>query len=88
MVCVVRNVILRSGRFKLFVMYVVSLPMCVKLAHFWVVWVVKFLSGLEIGVCVILLGRSYCGGCCVLCLVLVGFPFVVACRTRVCCTGI
>ena len=39
MVCVVRNVILRSVLLKIFVMYVVSLPMYVKLAHFWVVWV-------------------------------------------------
>ena len=41
MVFGVRNVILSSVRLKMFVMYVVSLPMYVKLAHFWVVWAVK-----------------------------------------------
>ena len=36
----------------MFVMYVVSLPMYVKLAHFWVVWVVVGLSGLGVrGLC-------------------------------------
>jgi len=48
-VCVVRNVILNSVLFKMFVMYVVSLPMYVKLAHFCVVWVVMSLSGLGVG---------------------------------------
>ena len=33
----------------MFVMYVVSLPMYVKLAHFWVVWVVVGLLGLGVG---------------------------------------
>jgi hypothetical protein len=33
----------------MFVMYVVSLPMYVKLAHFCVVWVVMSLSGLGVG---------------------------------------
>jgi len=45
MVCLVRNVILRSVLLKIFVMYVVSLPMYVKLAHFWVVRLVVSLSG-------------------------------------------
>jgi len=48
-VCVVRNVILRSVLLKMFMMYVVSLPMYVKLAHFCVVWVVMSLSGLRVG---------------------------------------
>ena len=65
--CVVWNVILRSVLLKIFVMYEVSLPMYVKLAHFCVVWVVICLSGLGVGVCVVLLGRSYCVGCYVLC---------------------
>jgi len=59
MVCVVRNVILRSVLLKMFVMYVVSLPMYVKLAHFWVVWVVKGLSGLEIGVLCGFIGKEF-----------------------------
>ena len=49
MVCLVRKVILRSVLLKMFVMYVFSLPMYVKLAHFWVVWVVVGLSGLGVG---------------------------------------
>ena len=49
MVFVVRKMILRSVLLKMFVMYVVSLPMYVKLAHFWVVWVVVGLSGLWVG---------------------------------------
>jgi hypothetical protein len=41
-----------------------------------------------VGVCVVLSGRSYCGGCYVLCSVLVGILYVVICRTQVCCVGI
>ena len=41
--------ILRSVFLKMFVMYVVSLPLCVKLAHFCVVWVVVGFSGLVVG---------------------------------------
>ena len=67
----VRNVILRSVRLKMFVMYEVSLPTYVKLAHFCVVCVVICLSGLGLGVCAVLSERSCCVGCCVLCLVLV-----------------
>ena len=48
-VCVVRNVILRSVHLKMFVMYEVSLPIYVKLAHFCVVWIVICLSGLGVG---------------------------------------
>ena len=48
-VCVVRNVILRSVLLKKFVMYEVSLPIYVKLAHFCVVWVVICLPGLGVG---------------------------------------
>ena len=51
-VFVVRKVILRSVLLKMFVMYVVSLPMYVKLAHFCVVWVFVGLSGLGVwGLC-------------------------------------
>ena len=85
-VCVVRNVILRSVLLKMFVKYMVSLLMYVKLAHFCVVWVVMSLSGL--GVDVVLLGRSYCEGCYVLRLVLIGIPFAVGCRISACCTGV
>ena len=56
------------------------------LANFCVVWVVICLYGL--GVCAVLLERSYCVGCYVLCLVLVGILFAVGCRGRACCTGI
>jgi len=45
MVCLVRKVILRPVLLKMFVIYVVSLLMYVKLAHFWVVWVVVGLLG-------------------------------------------
>jgi hypothetical protein len=62
----------------MFVKYVVSLLMYVKLAHFCVVWVVMSLSGL--GVDVVLLGRGYCEGCDVLRLVLIGIAFAVGCR--------
>jgi len=48
-VYVVRNVILRSVRLKMFVMYEVSLLIYVKHAHFCVVWVVICLSGLGVG---------------------------------------
>jgi len=48
MVCLVRKVILRSVLLKMFVLYVVSLPMYVKLAHFWMVWLVVGLSGLGV----------------------------------------
>jgi hypothetical protein len=41
-VCVVRNVILRSVLLKMFVMFVVSLPMYVKLANFCGVGSYKF----------------------------------------------
>jgi hypothetical protein len=37
---------------------------------------------------VVLLGRSYCEGCYVLCFVIVDIPFVVVCRIRACFTGI
>jgi len=45
---VVRNVVLRSVRLKMFLMYEVSLLTYVKLAHFCVVWVVICLSGLGV----------------------------------------
>jgi len=48
-VFVVRKVILRSVLLKMFVMYVVSLLMYVKLAYFCVVWVFLGLSGLGFG---------------------------------------
>jgi len=48
-VYVVWNVILRSIRLKMFVIYKVSLPIYVKLAHFFAVWVVICLSGLGVG---------------------------------------
>ena len=87
-VFVVRKVILRSVLLKKFVMYVISLPMSVKLAHFCVVWFVG-LSGLGVGGFMwFLLGRSYCEGCYVLCSVLVDILFPVGYRSRVCCTGI
>jgi len=35
---------------------------------------------------VVLLGRSYCEGCYVLCLVLVDTPFAAGCRIQACCT--
>ena len=41
--------ILRSVLLKMFVMYEVSFPIYVKLAHFCVVWVVMCLSGLGVG---------------------------------------
>ena len=68
-VYVVRNVILRSIHLKMFVMYEVSFPIYVKQAHFCVVWVVICLS--RLGFCAVLLERSYCVGCYVLCLFLV-----------------
>jgi len=49
MFCVVRKVNLRSVLLNMFVMYVVSVPMYVKLAHFWLVWVVVGLSVLRVG---------------------------------------
>ena len=55
MFCVVRKVNLRSVLLKMFVMYVVSLPMYVKLAHIWMVWLVVGLSVLGVG------GRGLCG---------------------------
>jgi len=51
-VCVVRNAILRSVLLKMFVMYEVSLPVFVKLAHLCVVCVVARLFGLGVvGLC-------------------------------------
>ena len=85
-VYVVQNAILRSVHLKIFVMYEVSLPIYVKLAHFCVVWVVVCLFVL--GICAVLLERSYCVGCYVLCLVLVDILFAVGCRSRACCTVI
>ena len=55
MVCLVWKVILRSVLLKMFVMYVVSLPMYVKLAHFWMLWLVVGLLGFGVGgFCVVL----------------------------------
>ena len=85
-VWMVRNEILRSVRLKMFVMYEVSLPIYVKLAHFCVVWVVICSSGLRVWA--VLLERSSCVGCYVLCLVLDGILFAVGCRNQACCTGI
>ena len=48
-VWMVRNEILRSVRLKMFVMYEVSLPIYVKLAHFCVVWVVFVRPGWGFG---------------------------------------
>jgi len=47
-------VILSSVRLKMFVIYDVSLPTYVKLAHFCVVWVVICFPGWGLGVCVVL----------------------------------
>ena len=63
---VVQNVILRSIRLKMFVMYEVSFPIYVKQAHFCVECVITCLSGLEVGgLCGFIGTELLCGMLCI-----------------------
>jgi len=76
-VFVVQNATLSSVRLKMFVIYEVSLPVCVKLAHFYVGWGVTCFLMLRVG--------GFCGriGKELLCKML--WMMFSSCRYSLCC---